>query len=152
MVTIDLDDPFAPDVLVLLDEHLADMHATSPPESVHALEPEALAGPGMWFFTARDNDQLLGCAALKDLGMGEGEIKSMRTTGAARGRGVASAMLSRVIHEAEDRNFTALRLETGIEDYFAPARALYAKFGFAPCEPFSLYTDDPNSVYLALLL
>lgn len=149
---IEPDDPFAPDVLLLLDEHLADMRATSPPESVHALEPSALTGDGMWFFTARDDAVLLGCGALKRLGTGEGEIKSMRTTAAARGRGVGSAMLSRVIHEARDRGFTALRLETGVEDYFAPARAMYTKFGFVPCGPFDKYTDDPNSVYMVLKL
>ena len=149
---IDLDDPFAPDVLLLLDEHLADMRATSPPESVHALEPAGLTGEGMWFFTARDGGVLLGCGALKDLHTGEGEIKSMRTTAAARGRGVGSAMLSRVIQEAKDRGYTALKLETGVEDYFAPARAMYSKFGFEPCVPFDKYTDDPNSVYMSLAL
>lgn len=146
------DDPFAADVLLLLEEHLADMRATSPPESVHALEPAGLVGPAMTFFTAREDGVLLGCGALKSLGTGEGEIKSMRTTAAARGRGVASAMLSRLIEEARQRGFSALRLETGVEDYFAPARAMYAKFGFEPCAPFANYTDDPNSVYLALEL
>lgn len=128
------------------------MRATSPPESVHALEPAALVGPTMVFFTAREDGVLLGCGALKDLGTGEGEIKSMRTTAAARGRGVATAMLSHIISQARRRGFSALRLETGVEDYFAPARAMYAKFGFEPCGPFDNYTHDPNSVYLALPL
>ena len=149
-VLIERDDPFAPDVLLLLDEHLADMRATSPPESVHALEPGALVGPEMTFLTAREGGVLLGCGALKDLGGGEGEVKSMRTAAAARGKGVASALLGRIIDEARRRGFSALRLETGIEDYFAPARAMYAKFGFEPCGPFANYTDDPNSVYLVL--
>ena len=137
-------------MLVLLDEHLADMRATSPPESVHALEPQALTGPSMVFFTARDDAVLLGCGALQDLGTGEGEVKSMRTAAAARGRGVASALLARILDEARGRGFSAVRLETGVEDYFAPARAMYAKFGFVPCGPFDKYTDDPNSVYLVL--
>jgi putative acetyltransferase len=152
VLSIDLDDPFASDVLLLLEEHLADMRATSPPESVHALEPGALAAPGMAFFTARDAGELLGCGAIKDLGTGEGEIKSMRTAAAARGKGVASALLGRLIDEARERGFSAVRLETGIEDYFAPARAMYAKFGFEASPPFAAYTDDPNSVYLVLAL
>ncbi len=150
MLEIAVDDPFAADVVLLLDEHMADMRATSPPESVHALDPAALTGPSLTFFTAREGTTLLGCGALKDLGTGEGEIKSMRTTAAARGRGVASAMLAHLIQQARDRGFAALRLETGVEDYFAAARAMYAKFGFEPCEPFAAYTDDPNSVYLVL--
>lgn len=151
-VLVDIDDPFAEDVLVLLDEHLAEMRATSPPCSVHALEPSGLVGPNMSFYSARDREVLLGCGALKDLGNGEGEVKSMRTTAAARGRGVASALLTRIIGEARDRGYTALRLETGIEDHFIPARAMYTKFGFVPCGPFANYTDDPNSVYLELTL
>ena len=151
-ILVQSDDPFAPDVLPLLDEHLSDMRATSPPESVHALEPGGLVGPAMTFFTARQDGELLGCGALKDLGTGEGEIKSMRTTAAARGKGVASALLGRLVEEARVRGFSALRLETGVEDYFAPARAMYAKFGFEPCGPFANYVDDPNSVYMVLSL
>lgn len=149
---IEVDDPFAPDVLSLLTEHLADMRATSPPESVHALEPATLAGDDVWFFTARESGALLGCGALKRLGNAEGEIKSMRTNAAARGRGVGSALVSRIIQQARAEGFSALRLETGVEDYFAPARALYVKVGFEVCGPFDKYTDDPNSVYLSLAL
>jgi putative acetyltransferase len=151
-VVVALDDPFAADVLLLLDEHLAEMRATSPPCSVHALEPAGLVGPTMTFFSAREDGVLLGCGALKDLGTGEGEIKSMRTTAAARGRGVGSTILRRVLDEARARGFSAVRLETGVEDHFIPARAMYTKYGFVPCGPFADYTDDPNSVYLVLEL
>ena len=41
-----------------------------------------------------------------------------------------------------------LSLETGSQDFFAPARALYAAHGFVPCPPFGHYVDDPNSTYL----
>ena len=151
-LTVAVDNPFAGDVLMLLDEHLAEMRATSPPCSVHALEPAGLAAEGMTFLTAREGDVLLGCGAIKHLGGGEGEIKSMRTTAAARGRGVASLLLTRLIEIARERDYSAIRLETGIEDHFIPARAMYAKFGFVPCGPFANYTDDPNSVYLELAL
>lgn len=33
------------DVITLLEEHMADMHATSPPESIHALDVTALKAP-----------------------------------------------------------------------------------------------------------
>ncbi len=32
-------------------------------------------------------------------------------------------------------------------DFFAPARHLYLKFGFTPCDPFGSYRADPNSVF-----
>ena len=151
---IALDDPKAPDVLALLEEHLSDMFATSPPESVHALDPEALAHPSITFWSARDAEtgELLGIGALKQHDADLAELKSMRTSAAARGRGVASAVLATIVAECRARGIRELKLETGSEDYFAPARAMYAKHGFLVSAPFADYTDDPNSVYFALAL
>ena len=152
-VTIAIDDPTRDDVLHLLGEHLADMVATSPPESVHALDPSALAAPGITFWTARDDSGvLLGCAALKELGPTDGELKSMRTASGARGRGVGSALLAHVLAAAADRGATTVHLETGTQDYFAPARRLYARAGFVECAPFADYVVDPFSVFYVLNL
>lgn len=147
-LSIDVDDPLRPDVRALLEEHLADMYATSPPDSVHALDPEALRAPGMTFWTARRDGVLLGCVALKAHADGLVELKSMRTTSAARRQGVAVAMLEHVLAEASQRGATRISLETGVEDYFAAARALYDAHGFIPCSPFADYVPDPNSVFL----
>ncbi|MGN6446315.1 GNAT family N-acetyltransferase [Amnibacterium sp.] len=147
------DDPLAPDVRALLEEHLADMRRTSPPESVHALDPGALAVPGVLFLTARDDEgALLGCGALTSQGEAEGELKSMRTATVARGRGVATAVLGAVLDAARRRGMTRVSLETGTEPFFdAPVR-LYLRNGFAPCGPFGSYTDDPHSRYLSRTL
>lgn len=150
------DSPAADDVRRLLDEHLTDMFATSPAESVHALDHTALLAPSVTFWTARDDDgTLLGCGALKELDSSgadgaHGEIKSMRTAGPARGRGVASALLDVVLAEAERRGYARVSLETGTQDYFAPARRLYARHGFTGCGPFGSYVLDPNSVFMTL--
>jgi putative acetyltransferase len=72
----------------------------------------------------------------------------MRTVTAGRGRGVGSALLCFLLEQARSRGAARLLLETGVEDYFAPARRLYARHGFAARGPFADYTDDPNSVYL----
>lgn len=154
MVLIARDSPARPDVRRLLEEHLADMFATSPAESVHALDHGALAGPDITFWTARDSavpggGVLLGCAALKDLGADEGEIKSMRTAQPARGRGVAALLLGRILDEAGLRGYHRLLLETGSQEFFAPARRLYGRHGFVPCPPFAGYQPDPNSVFMA---
>lgn len=146
---IALDDPTGADVRPLLEEHLRDMWATSPPESVHALDPETLAGSGIAFFTVRDNGAVIGCGALKHLSDSHGELKSMRTSADARGRGVASRLLEHLLAIATERGYERVSLETGAEDYFEPARRLYARYGFTPCPPFADYTDDPNSVYLS---
>ncbi|GGM28361.1 GNAT family N-acetyltransferase [Promicromonospora citrea] len=148
-----VDSPARDDVRRLLDEHLTDMYATSPAESVHALDHTALLAPAVTFWTAREpGGTLLGCGALSQLDGTHGEIKSMRTATAARGRGVASAVLAAVLTEARRRGYDRLSLETGTQDYFAPARRLYARHGFAPCGPFGRYVPDPNSTFMTLEL
>lgn len=152
-LTIALDDPTAPDVLDLLGEHLSDMYATSPAESVHALDPTALSSPAITFWTARDETgALLGCVALKELGPEDGELKSMRTTAAARGQGVGAAMLAHVLRAAAARGNRTVHLETGPQDYFAAARRLYERAGFVECPPFADYVLDPHSVFYRLML
>ena len=157
MISIDRDDPARTDVHQLLSEHLADMYATSPAESVHALDHAALSGPSITFWTAREDGGLLGCGALKLLDSPTGpalagEIKSMRTATSARGRGVATLMLRHILDDARARKLRRVFLETGAEDYFAPARRLYARNGFTECAPFAGYTLDPNSVFMELSL
>jgi putative acetyltransferase len=147
-----VDDPLRADVLALLEEHLADMRATSPPESVHALDAAALTGPGMTFWTLRDNGVVLGTAALKEIDPAHGEIKSMRTSAVARRRGVAGLLLDHVFVTARERGYTRLSLETGTQDFFAPARTLYRSRGFVECGPFATYALDPHSVFFTTRL
>ena len=115
MIRIEPDDPARPDVHALLSEHLADMFATSPAESVHALDHSALSHESITFWTAREDGVLLGCGALKALSAGRAEIKSMRTTAQARGRGVATRLLEHIVAEAGRRGYELLSLETGTE-------------------------------------
>ena len=149
---ISLADPADERVRPILDLHLAEMHATSPPESVHALDIEKLRHPDISFFVGQDGADVLVCGAIKRLGVDEGELKSMRTIEIARGRGLASVMLQHLLNVARSRGYRVVRLETGAEDYFEPARGLYAKHGFVEGEPFADYLLDENSVYMHLRL
>ncbi|WP_400994722.1 GNAT family N-acetyltransferase [Agromyces sp. GXQ0307] len=141
-----------PRVIRLLEDHLADMYATSPPESVHALDIGGLSVAEVAFWTIGEGDDLLGCVALKELDGAHGELKSMRTDAAARGRGLGARLLEHVLVEAGRRGYARLSLETGSEEFFRPARTLYAKYGFRECEPFADYVPDPNSVFMTLEL
>ncbi|WP_239677396.1 GNAT family N-acetyltransferase [Natronosporangium hydrolyticum] len=152
MLRIEVEDLSRDDLRQLISDHLVDMHATSPLESVHALDLTGLTEPAVTMWTARDGDLLLGCGALKALSPTAGEIKSMRTATAARGRGVGTALLDHLITEAGVRGYQALYLETGSQDFFAPARRLYARRGFQACGPFGDYQLDPNSVFMTLRL
>lgn len=146
------DDLRGPEIVAFLEEHLKEMYAVSPPESVHALDLDGLRKPEITFWAAWDGDLLVGCGALKELDSTHGEIKSMRTAAAYRGRGVASAMLAHIVEETVTRGYERLSLETGSEEFFAPARALYEKFGFVVCEPFADYWADPNSYFMTKAL
>ncbi|MBD2461253.1 GNAT family N-acetyltransferase [Oscillatoria sp. FACHB-1407] len=136
-------------IIDLLREHLNNMHEITPPESVHALDLEGLRSPDITFWTAWEGDELLGCGALKELDSKTGEIKSMRTVDAHRRKGVASKILEHIIQEAKRRDYDCLYLETGSFPEFAPARALYARYGFEYRGPFAGYVKDPNSVFMA---
>lgn len=150
---IAIEDPATPDVVALLEAHLADMHATSPAESVHALDVERLRAPHVTFLVARDDaGALLGVGALADLGGGHGEIKSMRTATQARGRGVAAAVLTELVGLARGRGWSRVSLETGAQPFFAAAHRLYERHGFARCAPFGAYAPDPHSRFYTLEL
>ncbi|MCC6650280.1 MAG: GNAT family N-acetyltransferase [Candidatus Eisenbacteria bacterium] len=149
---IRLDDLRGPEIRALLEEHLADMRRISPPESVHALDLDALRRPEISFWTVWAGGELLGCGALKQLDSRHGEIKSMRTAAAHRGKGVARAVLAHAVDEAVRRGYGRLSLETGSQPDFEPARRLYSSFGFTFCGPFADYAEDPNSVFMTRAL
>jgi putative acetyltransferase len=151
-IAIRHDDLAGADVRALLAEHLRDMHALSPPGSVHALDLRGLMRPDVTFWTAWSGGALVGCGALKELDPRHGEIKSMRTATAHRRTGVARAMLAHIVGEARRRRYARLSLETGSAPAFAPARTLYLGAGFTYCSPFADYPDDPNSAFLTRAL
>jgi len=147
---IKIDDLTHGEVVTLLEEHLADMYATSPPESVHALDVDSLKSPEITFFSGWLNGELMGCIAIKEIDPEHAELKSMRTTKRARNSGVASRLLRHALEVAKSRGYKKVSLETGAEDYFKAARNLYEKFGFSYCDPFADYTLDPNSKFMTL--
>ena len=145
---IKIDDLSGGEVVKLLEEHMSDMLATSPPGSVHALDHAALKSPEITFFSGWEGPQLLGCVALKRLNSKHVELKSMRTSTSARKMGVATKLLGHVLNIATERGYKSVSLETGSQDFFKPARNLYEKHGFRYCAPFSSYKNDPNSKFM----
>ena len=145
---IRVDDLRGPQIIELLRTHLAGVALHSPPESVHALDLDALRKPDITFWSAWQDSQLMGCGAIRELDSRHGEIKSMRTASAHLRKGVASGLLRHILDEAGRRSYWRLSLETGAAAAFAPARSLYARFGFEPCGPFAGYVEDPYSVFM----
>ncbi|GGI43879.1 putative acetyltransferase [Agromyces flavus] len=151
-ITIERGDLADERVLRLLRDHLDDMFATSPPESVHALDVSGLEVPEVTFWTIAEGGDILGCVALKELDPGHGELKSMRTDAESRGRGLGARLLEHVLAEAARRGYGRVSLETGSQDFFRPARTLYQRYGFRECGPFGDYVLDPHSVFMTLEL
>jgi putative acetyltransferase len=147
-VEIRKDDLTGETIAAFLREHLQHMHEITPPESVHALDLEKLRSPEITFWAAWDGNDLLGCGALKELDVSTGEIKSMRTAIEHRRKGVASKILHHIITVAQQRAYRYLFLETGAMAEFAPAQALYERYGFEYRGPFGDYIEDPNSVFM----
>lgn len=144
-----------PAIQALLQEHLSDMRAWSPPESVHALDLDKLRQPDIRFWAVWQDPTrttLLGCGALRQLSTTHGEVKSMRTPKALRGRGAARAVLEHIMATARERGYTRLSLETGSQPPFEAARNLYRQHGFAECGPFGDYAPDPNSCFMTRAL
>ena len=148
MLRIAAENPTGPDLALLMQRHTADMHADTPPESIHMLDSYQLDHPHVAFFVMREAGGALAMGAFKRIDATHAEIKSMHVLAEARGRGLARRMLEHLIAEALVAGFTRLSLETGVQPTFVAARALYAKAGFMDCLPFEGYGPDPNSVFM----
>ena len=149
---LNVDDLSSPLVHALLEEHLSNMYELSPPEQVFALDLNELRSPDITFWTVWNDDSLLGCGALKELSVTHGEVKSMRTPKAARGKGAGRAVLGHIISVARRRGYTRLSLETGTHPAFEPAHNLYRSQGFVKSAPFGSYCIDLHSVFMTLEL
>lgn len=150
--SIAAESPLAPDLGLLFERHTADMHADTPPESIHMMDRSALEAPGIAFFVLREAGVPLAMGAFKRIDGSHAEIKSMHVLAEHRGRGLSRAMLDHLLAEARAAGCRRLSLETGAQPAFAPARGLYARAGFAECPPFEGYGPDPNSVFMTRTL
>lgn len=144
--------PLGADLELLFQRHSADMHADTPPESIHMLPRRALEDPAIAFFVLRDGEAPVGMGAVKRIATDHGEIKSMHVLAETRGRGLSRRMLEALIDHARAEGFAWLSLETGVQPTFVAARGLYARAGFVECGPFGDYLPDPNSVFMTLAL
>jgi len=128
-----------PAVRDLLQFHLDAANANSPPGFVHALNLRGLTDPAVTFWSVWSGDALVGMGALKRFDAGHGEIKSMRVAPGHERRGIGQAILDHLLDAARAAGLTRVSLETGGNDAFAAARALYERNGFAPCGGFGDY-------------
>lgn len=148
MLTIRQDDLTHPQTRALVEFHQRGMAATSPPEHCFALDVSGLQGPGVTLWSAWDGDAIAGIGALKLLGGGGAELKSMRTHPDHLRKGVGAAVLEHIIGEARRRGVTRLSLETGSGEAFEPALELYRRRGFVSGAAFADYVGSDFNQFM----
>ena len=136
----------------LLTKHFIELRSVSPEDSCHVLDIAGLKDSSIKFWSLWDGNNLMGSGALKFLDKEHGEFKSIRVSDKFRGKGNGSKVINHLINEAKKLNIKRLSLETGAGDFFLTARKLFNKCGFEPCEPFSHYKKDINSIYMTMLI
>jgi len=134
----------------LLKKHFIELRKVSPEGSTHVLDIEGLRDPSIKFWSLWENNELVGCGALKFLEKKHGEFKSIRVADKFRKTGVGEKIIDHLIEEAKKLEVSKLSIETGAGNFFLPARKLFSKFGFKKCSPFAHYKNDPNSCYYSL--
>ncbi len=134
----------------LLKKHFIELRSVSPAGSTHVLDIDGLKDPSIKFWSLWENNNLVGCGALKFLEKNHGEFKSIRVADEFKKKGIGERIINHLIEEAKKLKISKLSIETGAGDFFLPARNLFSKFGFKSCPPFAHYKDDPNSCYYTL--
>ena len=135
-----------------LIKHFIELRSVSPKGSAHVLDIAGLKDPSIKFWSLWEKNDLVGSGALKFLDKEHGEFKSIRVSDKLRNKGNGTKVINHLIIEAKKLNIERLSLETGAGDFFLNARKLFTKSGFEPCEPFSLYKNDINSIYMTMLI
>lgn len=151
-LTIARESPLGPDLALLMARHTADMHADTPPESIHMMDAGQLATDSVAFYVMRLDGVPVAMGAFKPFDGPHAEIKSMHVLSENRGQGLSRVMLDHLVAEAAAAGMTRLSLETGSQAMFAPAHRLYSRAGFTECPPFGDYALDPNSVFMTRTL
>ena len=141
-----------PKVHELLSKHFVELRAASPEGSAHVLDIPGLKVSSIKFWSLWQDENLIGCGALKFLDESHGEFKSIRIHDNFRNKGYGINVINHLINEAKKLNIKKLSIETGAGDFFLPARKLFKKCKFEECQPFAHYKEDVNSVYLTKII
>ena len=134
----------------LLRKHFIELRSVSPAGSTHVLDIDGLKTETIKFWSIWDNEDLIGCGAIKILGQNRGEFKSIRVHDKFREKGHGKKIITIIISNSRDIGLRNIFIETGSGKFFEPARKLFKSCGFEKCKPFGHYKNDPNSCYMKI--
>ncbi len=104
----------------LLEHNLQTLHEFAPPHGR--------------FLLAQYETEIIGCAGLRKIGEGIGEVKRMFVKPQYRRLGIGRLLLSAIIHEARLIEYPLLRLDHA--PFAKAAQSLYYSLGFYSIEPY----------------
>lgn len=117
------------------------------------VDPGEFAAPRGLFLIAYLDGRAVGCGGWRvhDGPAGpEAELKRMYTSPAARGHGVARAVLAELERTAAEAGYGRMVLETGLRQ--PEALALYKAAGYVEVGKFGYYANEPSAVHLGKIL
>lgn len=142
---ITLESPVSDSSRALIDGSETALRAVFSEDECFTFSPEELDNADTDFLVARVDGQPVGCVALVDMGA-YGEVKRMFVDPAARGQGIAQALMAALETRARERGLTDIKLESGPP--LVAALALYRSLGYAECSPFGGYEAIEASVFM----
>jgi len=133
-------DAHGAEALTLVQTYLHEIEALFPHELDPALsvtaEPDEMSPPHGAFLVVRDDDgTAIGCGGVKLLDAATAELKRIWLAPAARGRGLAAALLAELEDAARELGATHGRLDTN--EKFGAALALFRRHGWQEIPPYN---------------
>ena len=91
-----------PQVNELLTKHFIELRSVSPAGSTHVLDIQGLKDQSIKFWSLWENDELIGCGALKFLDENHGEFKSIRVADKFRKKGTGEKIFDYLIKKVKE--------------------------------------------------
>ncbi|MQS38178.1 GNAT family N-acetyltransferase [Streptomyces katsurahamanus] len=139
-----------PDATALRERQRAEIAAVyGTPDSDPGVPPST-ADIAVFLVAHEDDGTAVGCAGLRYLGEGVGEVKRMYVAPDQRGSGLAALILRSLEDWARGQGWKALRVETG--DRLSTAMRFYTRSGYESIPNFGAYADSECSLCFERIL
>jgi putative acetyltransferase len=146
LITIEPEDPRSAEAQALLSAFIEEVRKRydEPPADVGYFDPQLVSVPRSIFLVVRSDGKAVGCGALVPMEENVAEIKRMFVLPDERRHGIAKRVLEELERFANEFDYSAIRLETGVKQ--PESIALYGKDGFYRIPNFPPFVNDATAV------